>query len=359
MGQRTLKIRSDSVQGDQSAKRETCPTVLKTGNAASSLVNNDVVFRRAPGMAPYAVPLPYSLTRQGALASETGWWRLTETVRWFMLTAFVITWACLMNGGCAPKVVKPSEDLLGFNEIFDKSQSDEKQDPDEEEDDWKEKGLRLAKDKEYDQAIEAFQQYVVKNPEDFFGFNALAVCYKSLGNFSQAMTNYERALEFTQSPEQEAKVRANIGNLQFAAKKLRSALGSYEEAARIFEANPYYLVLIAHTRITMGEYKRATKVLESVPDIERALEKYDQPEDRGMGLYLLAKCYIALGEKEKVVRSLERALKANPDRFVGRLKQDVENEGTVFYTLRDDDKIKKLLTKYVDFTSPGLWLNQD
>jgi hypothetical protein len=43
---------------------------------------------------------------------------------------------------------------------------------------WKEKGVRLAKEKEYSKAIDAFMQHVVEEPS-IFSFNAIAVCYKT------------------------------------------------------------------------------------------------------------------------------------------------------------------------------------
>ena len=66
--------------------------------------------------------------------------------------------------------------------------------PSPKEESWKEKGVRLAKEKDYSKAIEAFMQQVVEEPESFFGFNAIAVCYKNLGDHSNAMKNFERAL---------------------------------------------------------------------------------------------------------------------------------------------------------------------
>ena len=53
--------------------------------------------------------------------------------------------------------------------------------PSTKEESWKEKGIRLAKEKDYSQAIEAFMQQVLEEPESFFGFNAIAVCYKKPG----------------------------------------------------------------------------------------------------------------------------------------------------------------------------------
>ncbi len=103
---------------------------------------------------------------------------------------------------------------------------------------WKDKGVRLAKEKDYSKAIEAFMQHVVEEPESFFGFNAIAVCYKNLGDPSNAMKNFERAFEFTESPEERAKVLANIGNLYFSAGRSQVALDNYKEAASEFPKDP-------------------------------------------------------------------------------------------------------------------------
>jgi len=218
--------------------------------------------------------------------------------------------------------------------------------PSPKEESWKDKGVRLAKEKDYSKAIEAFMQHVVEEPESFFGFNAIAVCYKNLGDPSNAMKNFERAFEFTESPEERAKVLANIGNLYFSAGRSQVALDNYKEAASEFPKDPLYLILIARTFVVLDEYERARKVLATAEKIHKNLEKYERGEDKGLGSYLAAQCYLALNDESKVFQFLESALKANPAKYVPRIEKDIADEKNLLYTLKDDPLLKKTMAKY-------------
>ncbi len=159
--------------------------------------------------------------------------------------------AILAAAGCAKKQVRTGMPF-GLDKVFTGLPAAAKET-------WKDKGIRLAKEKQFDQAIQAFTEHVVEEPEDFFGFNGIAVCYKNMGDHTNAMKNYERALEFADSQEDKAKVLANIGNLYFATGKPQAALGYYKEAAAEFEKNPLYLVLIARTFVILNDYDRAKR----------------------------------------------------------------------------------------------------
>lgn len=245
----------------------------------------------------------------------------------------------MLTTGCAKKLVRHGGMPFDLDKVFDNRFVARQED-------WKEKGVRLAKDKEFTEAIEAFVRHVEEEPQNFFGFNALAVCYKNLGDHANAMKNYERALEFADSSEERAKVLANIGNLYFSADKPQVALGYYKEAAAEFDKNPLYLIFIARTFVVLNDNDRARKVLASAEQVHKDLEKYERDEDKGLGSYLMAYCYAALSEEEKVFQHLENALKANPERYVGRIEQDVADEKNLFFTLKDDQRLKKILHQF-------------
>jgi len=213
----------------------------------------------------------------------------------------------------------------------------------------KQKGLRLVRDKDYTSAIEAFKSYVLEHPEDFFGFNAIAVCYKNLGDNTKAMQNFERALEFARGPDERAKVLANIGNLYSTSGKYQVALGYFKEAYNESPENPMYLILIARTFIYLDEPQRAQKVVNTIEQSIRDLPKYEREEDKGIGHYLLAQVYVALNEEDKVFETLRKAFKANPSRFIARIEADSSDETNLFYTIRDDARLKKLIRGFTGY----------
>ena len=170
---------------------------------------------------------------------------------WWAVPAALLASRCasILLGGCGKKAVR-----TGVPFGLDKIPMEKKVLP--QPDDWMSKGIQLAQEKKYDEALEAFKNLVMEEPEDFSGFNALAVCHKNMGNHSEAMKNYDRALELADNTEQRAKILSNIGNLYFSAGKPQVALGFYKEAAATFENNPLYLILIARTFVALEEYER-------------------------------------------------------------------------------------------------------
>lgn len=251
---------------------------------------------------------------------------------------FIAVCALLMVGGCAKKMVR-----TGVPFELDKVFVGIGSRPPES---WREKGVRLAKEQDFDQAIEAFRNHVLQEPNDFFGFNALAVCYKNLGDHTQAMRNYERALEFAGSKEDRAKVLANIGNLYSSANKPQVALGYYKEAASEFPKNPLYLVFIARAFVVLNEPDRARRVLAEAERLYNDLESYESDDDRGLGSYHMAYSFLALNEEDKVFKYLEDALKANPEKYIPRLEKDFSDQKSLWYTLKDEPKLKNVMRRY-------------
>jgi len=251
--------------------------------------------------------------------------------------------ALLMVGGCGKKAVRTGGMPFDLDKVFAGIDFRPQEN-------WREKGVCLAKEKDFEQAIDAFRKHVLEEPKDFFGFNALAVCYKNLGDHAQAMKNYERALEFAGTPEDRAKVLANIGNLYFSANKPQVALGYYKEAAAEFPKNPLYLVFIARTFVMLNEPDRARKVLGEVERVYNDLERYEAEEDRGLGSYHMAYSFLALQDEDKVFKYLEDALKTNPGKYVPRLEKDFSDEKSLWYTLKDEPRLKKVMQRYAGRT---------
>lgn len=259
-----------------------------------------------------------------------------RTNRISLAVAFFLVF--LLSCSCSQKVVKSGMpfdmDKIAFESV---SETDEN---------WREKGVQLARRKEYPEAIEAFSSYIERSPKDSFGYNALAVCYKNIGDPQSAMRNYEKALELSSRGEDRAKVLGNIGNMYFSSGKMQAALGFYKDAAAEFEENPFYVILIARTFVSMNDFDRARKALnQAEPNIGK-LEQYERDEDRGLGYYLLAQSYAALNDEGKLMENLDKALKVNASRFLYRVQQDSSDETNLLYTLTDDPKFLGLIRKY-------------
>ena len=268
---------------------------------------------------------------------------------------------CLCMCGCAKSAIRKNETSI-FSGFFSNVKTGPPPPPAIAES-WKEKGLRLAKQKEFGEAIEAFKHDVEENPEKFFGFNAMAICYKNLGNHTDAMKSFNRALEFAEAPEEKAKVMANIGNLYLSAGRPQVALGHYRNAWELSPENLLFLASIARTFITLEDLERARKVLQDAENLQPPQANAEELEDQGMGHYLMAYCYAVLSQKQaneedaaKVVKHAELALKADPDKFVNRINKELQDERSPWIAFKDNQNLKDHIQTYRDKTSLASWL---
>ncbi len=252
--------------------------------------------------------------------------------------AVLVCWAVLV-GGCSKKIVKPGVPF-DLDKIFATQTSSGK------ELSKKGRGVRLAKEKLYSQALKEFKAHILEQPEDFSGFNAIAVCYKNLGDQASAIRNYERALEFAVSPADRAKVLANIGYLYFGEKRYQSALGYYREAHSEFEQNPLYLIFIARTLIRLGDDDRARKVLREAEKMKEDLDRYDPDDSRGLSSYLMADCYLSLKDYSKFLDYFDRAIRANPGKYSDWLSENLSREDSPLREIKNGPRLKKILEKY-------------
>ncbi len=257
--------------------------------------------------------------------------------------AFICLAIAFGASGCSKKITFSGMPFDMDKIVFENSR--------EKTEDWKEKGVRLARQKEYFEAIEAFTNYIEQAPKDSFGYNALAVCYKNTGDQQLAMKNFEKALDLTPKGEGRAKILGNIGNMYFSSGKMQAALGFYKDAAAEFEENPLYVILVARTFVSMNDFDRARKALSQAEPNLKMLSRYERDEDRGQGYYLLAQSYAALNDEERMLENLDKALKINPGRYIGRIENDSSDETNLFYTLKDDPKLKKLIRRYAARTT--------
>jgi tetratricopeptide (TPR) repeat protein len=271
----------------------------------------------------------------------------TQGIVLFITALAAIMFISLSVGGCSkPNFLKRS--VSTSDKDISKQESTEDVN-------WKENGIRLAGE---GNLTEAFKKQVVDEPEDFFGFNAIGVCFKKMGDHSRAMKNYSRALEFADTREERAKVLSNIATLYLAVGKKQAALGYYKEASSQDESNPIYLISIARTFIVMNAHDRARKVLDEAERIHRNLSKFEHGADRGQGYYLMAYCFISLQEPDKAFKYLELALRENPAKYVRRIQKGMNDEKSLLFTLKEDPKLKRILKRYARKASPDHWVNR-
>lgn len=253
-----------------------------------------------------------------------------------LLNLFLVFTIALVHAGCAKKV-PPSLGLpFNLSSMFEGK-------PAARDKSWKEKGILLVKEGNVPGAIDAFIQHVLEGPEDYSGFNAIAICYRRLGNHAEAAKNFERALELAVSPEDRAKVLANLGDLYLSADKPQTALGFFKEATALAEKNPLYRIFIAKSFLSLGDEDRARKVLASAEELEPELPKWESDDDRGLGSYVMARCYLSLRDETKVLHHLENAIKRNPGKYVPLIRRELTDTTSLLFSLKGNPKLEKAL----------------
>ena len=128
-------------------------------------------------------------------------------------------------------------------------------------------------------------------------WNNLGVVYRRLGKLDDAETAYKRALQIERDNESTlinlAKLYQDKGDSGFA-EKYRKKLKKYRSR------NPYYLNNLAEKELNNNNHKEAVKLA------KKAIRKQ---KNEHRFYYTLAKAYAYLGEKKKVEKSLEKAMR--------------------------------------------------
>jgi tetratricopeptide (TPR) repeat protein len=251
---------------------------------------------------------------------------------------FVFVCASILATGCSKKITRQNT-VFDLDKTFVEKSANSREN-------LKDKGIQLARERDFAQAIDLLKKYTQDQPADFSAFNALAISYKNTGDFSRAMLNFEKALNLASAAEERAKILANIGNLYYSDGKYQAALGFYKEAASEFDKNPMYMILIARTFVVLGDYDRAKKVLSNLNSKDLRPSDLDKGEDRGLNNYLLAEIYTGLNDEKKVYSNIEEALKLDLPRFRAKLLHDMRDEKNLFYTLKGDKRVNDILAHY-------------
>jgi hypothetical protein len=140
-------------------------------------------------------------------------------------------------------------------------------------------------------------------------------------------------------------------------------LGYYKEAHGYCPENLLFLASIARAFITLEDLERARRVLQEAESTQHPDQEPEEMEDRGMGHYLLAYCYAAMSQRapepedsEGVVKHAELALKADPNKFVNRIRKELADEKSPWFSFKDNEELNDIVRTYWDKTSLASWL---
>lgn len=168
------------------------------------------------------------------------------------------------------------------------------------------KGIALKKSGKLDEAKDAFEQ-ALKQKSDFeAGYNALGGVYFSLGNYLEAVKNFEKVVETTKNNTIKQMVQKNlsfayskIGNNEVADGNPKKAVEYLQKAVENSNYDAAYLSL-AKVYSDLGEYDK-------VIDAAQNALKYRSSIGKGGPYYYLGLAYKNKGELDKAKEMFNQA----------------------------------------------------
>lgn len=137
---------------------------------------------------------------------------------------------------------------------------------------WEYRGLQMLRALEYGkQALELATKLELRD-EMINSHNYIGVVYRNMGNYTQSMSSYLRALEIAETDKNDKQIAYcynNIGNLYMKQKQYKSALENCLKALAAFER-------LSDTRGTAYAHLRIGEVYEKQQQNEQAIEHYQE-----------------------------------------------------------------------------------
>jgi tetratricopeptide (TPR) repeat protein len=194
-----------------------------------------------------------------------------------------------------------ANDFIGAESNYDKALAIEK--------DYRiyyQKGVAQKKASDWQGAKISFEE-CIKLKNDFeLGYNALGGVYFSLGDFNQALVNFEKALTLTNNSETITKVKKNLsltyyklGNQEVTNGNSQKAIEYLNKSIENENYDAAYL-LLARVYSELGEWDK------SISASENAL-KYVSKITPGGPYYYLGISYKGKGDKQKAKEMFEKA----------------------------------------------------
>ena len=196
--------------------------------------------------------------------------------------------------------------------------------------------------KNYGQAIELYQQALQFSPDNAVLLNKIGIAYHQLTQLTEAQKYYERA---TRAQPAYAQAWNNLGTVYYARKNYRRAIRHYERALK---EDPTQAAVHGNLGTALFARQQYTRALEEFhqalllnPDVFQQRSPFGvlmqdySVKDRARFHYLLAKSLASLGQVERALFFLRRALED------GYPIKEAKND-SAFDLVREDRRFQEL-----------------
>lgn len=202
------------------------------------------------------------------------------------------------------------------------------------------------------EAIEMYLKIIELVPEDFKAYKDLAVMY----SFNMDLENAVLVLEKLVKRNTEAYVLYNLGYLYYLGGKYSDALEKYETSLTLNDTNlEEYRIRLSMAecyRFLEGREKEARELLEEVvSDLQRKISGGSKNEKHHSSLAL---SLTYLGDNKKALKSLDSALRINPN------NRDVRKDAVIIHFLNNNPETAlEMVHDYLKRAGTKLYLDKD
>jgi tetratricopeptide (TPR) repeat protein len=206
------------------------------------------------------------------------------------------------------------------------------------------RGDDLRVEKDFLDALDFYQAALKQDSNDAALYNKAGICQLMMQRFKDAKKSFERAIK---SDRKHADAYNNLGVIYYQARNYNKAIKQYEKAIAIRDDAASYYSNLGAAYFGKRQFEKAvpnySKALSLDPEIfdrvSRAgvMAQLPSPEDRAHYDYVLAKLYAKMGENE---RSLHYLKKAMEDGYKDIRDVYKDNE---FTELRKDPRFAELM----------------
>ncbi len=202
--------------------------------------------------------------------------------------------------------------------------------------------LRLRK--AYIDAIDYFQAAIQKDPDNAALYNKLGISELMLQRFRDAGKHFEAAIK---KDRKLAEAYNNLGVVNYERKKYRGAIKHYKKAAELDPESASFHSNLGAAYFAQKKFEEATKEYAEAVRLDPEIFEHSSrmgvtaqmssPQDRAHYSYVLAKLYAKMGDADRSLQYLRKAMEE------GYKKVDDAYKDPEFAELRKDARFAELM----------------
>jgi tetratricopeptide (TPR) repeat protein len=211
-------------------------------------------------------------------------------------------------------------------------------------DELEKRGDELRSEKAYLDALDYLRAALVKDPRNDRIYNKIGIVELQIFRLKEAQKDFERAAKLN---KQNSDALNNLGVVFYQKKKYKKAIKFYTRAIELNSTMASYFSNLGAAYFAKKDFEQATlaygKALELDPQIFERTSRTGvsahlaSPEDRAHYDYVIARLYAKLGQADRSLQFLRRAMEEGY-KGIDEVYKDAE-----FSTLRKDPRFTELM----------------